>query len=79
MIYAQFYTDSFLDGVMREALGDRSVLRLDARMGKSNWHGVATSWAHKHGYIGFALHKGHLRDHKPCNRGDIKLVYPSKK
>ena len=79
MIYAQFYTDSFLDGVMREALGDRSVLRLDARMSQFNNREVATRWAHKHGYIGFAIHKGHLRDHKPCNRGDIKLVYPSKK
>ena len=79
MIYAQFYTDSFLDGVMREALGDRSVLRLDARMTQFNNREVATRWAHRHGYIGFAIHKGHLRDHKPCNRADIKLVYPSKK
>lgn len=57
----------FLTAPSCEALGDRGIIVLDARMSLAHRHAVARYWAAKRGYAGYSLHTGSLRDHRPAS------------
>ena len=57
MIYAQFYTYN-LAGELDEAMGDRSVVIIDARLSKSTIGSIAEVECLKRGYIAWRVFRG---------------------
>jgi len=66
MAYAQFYQKGIVSGNLIEACGDRSVIKIDARLTFHNQHAIAREECEKRGFIGYQLLQGnHLLSAEP--------------
>tara|TARA_R110000868_G_scaffold711_4_gene5133 strand:+ start:409 stop:675 length:267 start_codon:yes stop_codon:yes gene_type:complete len=57
MIYAQFYANN-LAGKVDEAMGDRSVVIMDARLSSSTIGSIAEAECLKRGYLAWRIFRG---------------------